>query len=177
MRGVGGTITGRSLTRKKKPRASATWIEAALSNTRRLALAKPERKQPRVPSTGGCYYWHRCLSAQLGRFLSRDPIGYRAGVHLYAYVENAPVTRSDPTGLVPGGAGYSICCALVRALRGCTCGALEAFCRHIGRHPGDFDNNWLKMCLELHNTVCMAQSVRHRFTKAILRRACEQLYK
>ncbi len=43
------------------------------------------------------------LSAQLGRFLSRDPIGYAGGAaHLYCYTLNSPAVRVDPTGQVPG---------------------------------------------------------------------------
>jgi len=35
----------------------------------------------------------------LGRWISRDRIGERGGVNLYAYVENCPVLFTDPTGL------------------------------------------------------------------------------
>jgi hypothetical protein len=44
-----------------------------------------------------------------GRFASRDPIGYRAGVNLYEYVGDLPGGRTDPFGLqspeVPSGIG------------------------------------------------------------------------
>lgn len=36
---------------------------------------------------------------QLGRFVSRDPIGYNAGVNLGRYVRDNPNSHSDPTGL------------------------------------------------------------------------------
>ena len=32
--------------------------------------------------------------------MSRDPIGYEGGVNLYRYVRNAPLGRTDPTGLL-----------------------------------------------------------------------------
>jgi RHS repeat-associated protein len=36
-----------------------------------------------------------------GRFLTRDPIGYEGGFNVYAYTENDPVNRIDPSGLRP----------------------------------------------------------------------------
>lgn len=37
--------------------------------------------------------------ADLGRFISRDPIGFRGGLHLFNGAGTSPVTRVDPTGL------------------------------------------------------------------------------
>ena len=34
-----------------------------------------------------------------GWFISRDPIGFRGGINLYAYVGNNPVNKTDPSGL------------------------------------------------------------------------------
>ena len=50
--------------------------------------------------TGLYHYRHRYYHAELGRFLSRDPIGYDGGeVNLYRYVKNAPPAARDPFGL------------------------------------------------------------------------------
>jgi RHS repeat-associated protein len=49
--------------------------------------------------TGVCYYRHRLYAAELGRFLSRDPIGYEAGdSSLYRYVSSRPCGAVDPLG-------------------------------------------------------------------------------
>ena len=42
---------------------------------------------------------HRLYNPAGGRFLTRDPIGYRGGVNLYGYTRNNPVNRADPVGL------------------------------------------------------------------------------
>ncbi|MEX1115131.1 MAG: RHS repeat-associated core domain-containing protein [Akkermansiaceae bacterium] len=44
----------------------------------------------------------RAYDAQLGRWLSADPIGEAGGMNLYAYVENDPVNASDELGLQRG---------------------------------------------------------------------------
>ena len=44
---------------------------------------------------------HRFYDCQLGRFLSRDPIGHAGGLNLYEYASSSPMTRSDPFGLEP----------------------------------------------------------------------------
>ena len=134
------------------------------------------------PDTGLYYYRNRYYSAELGSFVSRDPLGEVDGPSLYLYMLNAPTVATDPSGrsasldehCLPS--MYAVCIALVKALRGNTCGALEAFCSHIGRHPGKFNKNWLKMCLSLHNAVCWGRGKSHHISKDTLRQACKDLY-
>ena len=51
------------------------------------------------PETGLYYYRNRYYSADLGRFLSHDPLDYVDGMNLYAYVAGDPVNFTDPMGL------------------------------------------------------------------------------
>jgi len=41
---------------------------------------------------------HRYYDAGAGRFVTRDPIGYRGGINLYGFTGNNPVNESDPEG-------------------------------------------------------------------------------
>ncbi len=46
------------------------------------------------------YYMRaRYYDADIGRFISEDPIGFEGGINLYAYVENNPVNAIGPNGL------------------------------------------------------------------------------
>ena len=42
---------------------------------------------------------HRAYSSSLGRFINRDPIEEKAGLNLFAYVDNEPINLSDSSGL------------------------------------------------------------------------------
>jgi RHS repeat-associated protein len=48
--------------------------------------------------TGLYYYRARYYNPQIGRFLQTDPVGYDAGMNLYAYCGNEPIDRTDPSG-------------------------------------------------------------------------------
>ncbi len=49
------------------------------------------------------YYRARIYSADLGRFLQPDPIGYPDSLNIYAYCLNNPINWIDPYGLTPFG--------------------------------------------------------------------------
>lgn len=49
--------------------------------------------------TGLYYYRARYYDANLGRFLSEDPIKFAGGKNFYKYVANNPINAIDPTGL------------------------------------------------------------------------------
>ncbi|WP_186775210.1 RHS repeat-associated core domain-containing protein, partial [Allorhodopirellula solitaria] len=52
-----------------------------------------------TPDAGLYYFRNRWYDAQLGRFSSRDPIGFGGGdFNIYRYVFNQPTSRLDPTG-------------------------------------------------------------------------------
>lgn len=51
--------------------------------------------------TGLSLAWYRGYYLLLGRWLSRDPIGLKDGLHLYAYVEGDPANRIDLLGQEP----------------------------------------------------------------------------
>jgi len=50
--------------------------------------------------TGMHYNWQRYFDAESGRYVSVDPLGFRAkDVNLYRYVQNNPINFVDPSGL------------------------------------------------------------------------------
>ena len=52
--------------------------------------------------------WYRQYDPNLGRWLSRDPIGERGGKNLYGYIRNNPTNGTDPLGLFGDGGPDSI---------------------------------------------------------------------
>jgi RHS repeat-associated protein len=61
-------------------------------------------------TTGLAYVRHRDYSATLGRFIERDPIGFRAGDNnWYRFVGNVPSALTDPFGMQPPGSPQGPC--------------------------------------------------------------------
>jgi len=56
--------------------------------------------RPLDPDTGLYDYRARWYDAQVGRFVSEDPLGFAAGdMNTYRYVGNSPLDYTDPTGM------------------------------------------------------------------------------
>ncbi|MBS0637386.1 MAG: hypothetical protein JSS12_07730 [Verrucomicrobia bacterium] len=51
------------------------------------------------PETGFVYFGRRYYDASLGKWLTQDPLGLKAGPNLYAYLLNNPLSRFDEYGL------------------------------------------------------------------------------
>ena len=66
----------------------------------RRELKDPQQVEAWLAELGLYYYKARIYSPTLGRFLQTDPVGYRGGINLHAYVGNDSVNRTDPTGTV-----------------------------------------------------------------------------
>jgi RHS repeat-associated protein len=49
--------------------------------------------------TGLYYYRARYYEPMDGRFVSKDPIGFRGGINYYAYARGNPILYRDPKGL------------------------------------------------------------------------------
>jgi RHS repeat-associated protein len=74
----------------------------AAESTTGGASSQPLRFMGReLDSTGLYYVRNRWYDPAVGRFTSEDPIGFAGGMNRYAYVENDPVNRRDPSGLCP----------------------------------------------------------------------------
>jgi RHS repeat-associated protein len=76
------------------------------------------------------YYRNRYYAADVGRFISEDPMGLVSGVDLFKYAEDDPIDRSDPTGLD----STSEYCQRLRE-------KIDNVKQRIGRRQGQIDEN------------------------------------
>ena len=58
------------------------------------------------------YARQRWYDPQLGRWLSRDPIGFEGGWNLYNYVNNNPLTLTDASGLIEDSVSQEVLAAV-----------------------------------------------------------------
>ncbi len=52
-----------------------------------------------IPEAGAYDYKARVYLPSIGRFLQSDPMGYAAGMNIYAYGDDNPIDKFDPSGL------------------------------------------------------------------------------
>jgi len=72
----------------------------------RLVVSNPGKEARRNKKTSS--YGERCIvisraryyDPKVGRFVTKDPIGFAGGVNLYSYVFNSPVNATEPYGLM-----------------------------------------------------------------------------
>jgi len=55
------------------------------------------------------FYRARYYDSKVGRFVTKDPIGFDGGINQYVYVLNNPMNRTDPDGLYSGPCGNAKC--------------------------------------------------------------------
>ncbi len=72
-----------------------------LRTTGSMAKSNPLRFSTKYQDeeTGLLYYGYRYYSASTGRWLSADPIEENGGLNFYSFVNNQPVSATDPFGL------------------------------------------------------------------------------
>ncbi|BCO31664.1 hypothetical protein TspCOW1_17670 [Thiohalobacter sp. COW1] len=79
-----------------------------------------------MEEAAGLYYMRaRYYDAEVGRFISEDPIGFEGGLNLYAYVGGNPIIGVDPEGT------YCVPCAVWAGRAVMTAGRAAA--PHVGR--------------------------------------------
>jgi RHS repeat-associated protein len=120
-------------------------------------------------------YRNRTYSAELGRFVQTDPIGFRAGdVNLYRYVSNNPVNLTDPLGLATAEDVISFALSIVgtqvtgsefagysQALLGGACQKLahmhtKCVCDELFKDPNNADLSKCDKIKEARDRVCAA---------------------
>jgi RHS repeat-associated protein len=109
-------VTGGTSARRRFHHADGTGSTVALTNNLGVVLEKHAYTPFGVGNANGGTPWRytgrrldaetglyhlraRDYSPLLGRFIQPDPIGIAGGINLYAYVENDPLNRTDPSGL------------------------------------------------------------------------------
>lgn len=91
------------------------------------------------PETNLYFYRARYYDQVSGRFISEDPLKFRAGINFYSYVWNRPTGFVDPTGKWAGGLGGTAA-GIIGTLA--AAGAAEGSCSVVR----DSEGNWGLLC-------------------------------
>lgn len=83
---------GKAYIRNSKNEKFREFKKSEIGNVRLFTGREYDRE------IGLYYYRARFYSVELGRFISRDPIGTADNVNLYSYVGNNPLKYIDPMG-------------------------------------------------------------------------------
>jgi RHS repeat-associated protein len=110
--------------------ASGTVLSSHVTDAFGVTVNEPANASPSPFGFGGQFGYytdeetglvlctHRYYSTKLGRWMTRDPIGYAGGINLYGFVNNNPIIFADPEGHVLNfviGAASSVATGLVIA--------------------------------------------------------------
>ena len=115
--------------------------------------------------TGLVYNRNRMLHPQVGRFMSRDPIGYVDGLNLYQYEASDPVDRIDQYGLIAPVIGIGKktppCCTSAQTSRDQAgySDCIQAVDADIGQQEQQLDANYanLKAQIAAAKAGCLAR--------------------
>ena len=83
------------------PFGEAKEVVSEIENNLRFAGQYLDRE------SGLHYNYFRTYDPETGRYIESDPIGLKGGLNTYSYVENNPVMKIDPRGLLTGQIGLS----------------------------------------------------------------------
>ena len=126
-----------------------TWLDASFAVKANSAYAWNRTFTGQVfdGETGLMLYRNRYYHTGLGRFLQRDPIGYRAwDVSLYRYVKNTPQFSTDSFGLILDTCKKNKCCEDSQA-------AGEAEAKKAGKEPPMLAGS--VVCCDGEKVVCL----------------------
>ena len=87
---------------------------------RSTSLLRSEATEPEDPYPRRCKVvsGHRYYDPEIGRYLTRDPIGYGDGMNVYVYAGNNPINHIDPLGLSWWSDTLSVAKAAAQGARG-----------------------------------------------------------
>jgi len=143
---------------------TVTWLDSAFATKTNSDFAWNRTFTGQVldSESSMMLYRNRYYHAGLGRFVTRDPIGYEAkDVNLFRYVSNEPLRKIDPLGTTSWGDWWNTrCCAGVSYDRRTHCCEDDTVVERVNMwrchrpiYPGETGfNTWF----HLHSYICCA---------------------